>query len=105
METLPLARCISIRGSHGERLTQDIDQLLIQLQQKNRDVDLYSLGDIFLLEHRFEAAPTTEIARQFGDQFVAKLADVLTGAMVRSGRIRLRRSSGVCRRPYRGPSA
>jgi PPIC-type PPIASE domain len=66
-------------GKHGERLTQDADQLLIQLQQKGRDVDLYSLGDAFLLEHRFEAAPATEISKQFGDKFVAKLADVPIG--------------------------
>ena len=38
-----------------------------------------SLGDTFLLEHRFEATPTSEIAKQFGDKFVAKLADVPTG--------------------------
>lgn len=66
-------------SKHGERLTQDADQLLIRLQQKGCDVDLYSLGDAFLLEHRFEAAPSTEIAKQFSDQFVAKLADVPIG--------------------------
>jgi hypothetical protein len=66
-------------GKHGERLTQDADQLLSQLQQKGRGVDLYSLGDAFLLEHRFEAAPATEISKQFGDKFVAKLADVPIG--------------------------
>ena len=53
--------------------------MLIQLQPKGRDVDLYSLGDAFLLEHRFEAAPASEIAKQFGDKFVAKLASVPIG--------------------------
>ena len=66
-------------SKHGERLTQDANQLLIQLQQKGRDVDFYSLGDAFLLEHRFESAPATEISKQFGDKFVAKLADVPIG--------------------------
>jgi PPIC-type PPIASE domain len=66
-------------GKHGERLTQDVNQLLIQLQQKGRDVDLYSLGDAFLLEHRFEAVAATEISKQFGDKFVTKLADVPIG--------------------------
>jgi len=66
-------------SKHGERLTQDANQLLIQLQQKGRDVDLYSLGDTFLLEHRFEAAPAAEISKQFGDKFVAKLADMPIG--------------------------
>jgi hypothetical protein len=66
-------------SKHGERLTRDADQLLIQLQQKGRDVDLYSLGDAFLLEHRFEAAPATEVSKQFGEKFLAKLADVPIG--------------------------
>ena len=78
--SLPSARCISIRAKHGERLTQDIESIADSVaDSKSRDVDLYSLGDIFLLEHRFEAAPTTEIARQFGDKFVAKLGDVPIG--------------------------
>ena len=62
-----------------EHLTQDANELLIQLRQQGRDVDLSSLGDAFLLEHRFEAAPTTEIAKQFGDKFVTKLADAPIG--------------------------
>jgi hypothetical protein len=61
---------------HGERLAQDIHSLLTQLRQHaSSDLDLTSLGDTFLLEHRFQGAPTTEIARQFGDKFAAKLAD------------------------------
>ena len=42
-------------------------------------VDLSSLGDAFLLEHRFQATPTIEIAKQFGDKFTAKLSDVPVG--------------------------
>jgi len=67
-------------AKHGERLAQDIDKLLTQLRQHgSNDLDLTSLGDTFLLEYRFEAAPTTEIAKQFGDKFVTKLADVPLG--------------------------
>jgi PPIC-type PPIASE domain len=66
-------------SKHGNRLAQDATRLLTQLQQEGRNADLYSLGDPFLLEHRFEAAPTTEIAKQFGDKFVAKLVDVPIG--------------------------
>ncbi len=62
-------------SKHGERLTQDVEQLLVQLRQQGRDVDLSLSGDAFLLVHRFEAAPITEIAKQFGDKFAAKLAD------------------------------
>jgi hypothetical protein len=65
---------------HREGLAKDIDELLTQLRQhESDDVELSSLGDTFLLEHRFEAAPTTEIAKQFGDKFVTKLADVPLG--------------------------
>jgi PPIC-type PPIASE domain len=63
----------------GEHLAQDANELLIQLRPQGLDVDLSSLGDVFLLEHRFEAAPTTEIAKQFGEKFAAKLADVPIG--------------------------
>lgn len=67
-------------AKHGEKLTRDIDKLLSQLRQhESSDLDLTSLGDTFLLEHRFEGSPTTEIAKQFGDKFVAKLADVPIG--------------------------
>ena len=56
------------------------NELLIQLRQQGaRSADLSSLGDAFLLEHRFQGAPTTEIAKQFGDKFVAKLTDVPIG--------------------------
>jgi hypothetical protein len=63
----------------GEHLAQDANELLIQLRPQGLDVDLSSLGDVFLLEHRFEAAPTTEIAKQFGEKFAAKLADAPIG--------------------------
>ncbi len=67
-------------AKHGERLAQDIDSLLTQLRQyRSSDLDLTSLGDTFLLEHRFQGVPTTEIAKQFGDKFATKLADVPIG--------------------------
>ena len=56
-------------------------KLLTQLrQQRSAICDLYVVRRYaFLLEHRFEGSPTTEIAKQFGDKFVAKLADVPIG--------------------------
>ena len=66
-------------NKRGDHLAQDANELLIQLRQQGRNVDLSSLGDAFLLEHRFEATPNTEIAKQFGDKFAAKLADVPIG--------------------------
>ena len=67
-------------AKHREGLARDVEKLLTQLQgHGSSDLDLASLGDTFLLEHRFEAASTAEIARQFGDKFVAKLSDVPIG--------------------------
>jgi len=62
-----------------EHLAQDANELLIQLRQQGRSVNLSSLGDAFLLEQRFEATSNTEIAKQFGDKFAAKLAEVPIG--------------------------
>jgi hypothetical protein len=66
-------------GQHPEHLVQDIDGLLNQLQEQKGDSGLSSLGDPFLLEHQFEAAPAIEVAKQFGQNFVAKLRDIPTG--------------------------
>jgi hypothetical protein len=63
-------------SKHGNHQAQDANTLLSQLRQQGRDVDLSSLGDAFLLEHRFEAAPNSEIAKQFGEKFAAKLTDL-----------------------------
>jgi hypothetical protein len=60
---------------HGEKLDEDINELLTQLRQDGSN-DLSSLGDNFLLEHRFESTPTSEIAKQFGDKFAAKVAEL-----------------------------
>ena len=62
-----------------KHLTQDANELLIRLRKQGLDVDFSSLGDVFLLEHRFEAAPTAEIAKQFGEKFAAKLVDAPIG--------------------------
>lgn len=66
-------------GRRGKHLAQDAKELLVQLRSQRLDVHLSSLGDVFLLGHRFEAAPTTEIAKQFGDKFSVKLADAPIG--------------------------
>ena len=66
-------------SKHGNDLAQDANQLLVQLRRQGRDVDLSSLGDAFLLEHRFEGIPNTEITKQFGEKFVAQLADAPIG--------------------------
>jgi len=64
-------------AKHGEKLYKDINELLSQLRRPESDsTDLSTLGDNLLLEHRFEAAPASEIAKQFGDKFAAKIAEL-----------------------------
>ncbi len=64
---------------HGENLARDTEQLLAQLKQAGGKADVSALGDSFLLEHRFEAAPTSEVAKQFGEKFAAKLGELSPG--------------------------
>ena len=42
---------------HGENLARDAAQLLARLNQADSGTDVSGLGDPFLLEHDFDAAP------------------------------------------------
>ena len=64
---------------HGENLVRDTAQLLAQLQQAGDQADLSELGDSFLLEHKFQALPASEIAKQFGEKFATKLGELSPG--------------------------
>ncbi len=64
---------------HGVNLARDAAQLLVQLNQTNSQVDLAAAGDPFLLEQKFAAVSRAEIAKQFGEQFTTKLADLTPG--------------------------
>jgi hypothetical protein len=59
---------------HGDRLARDAAQLLARLNRAGATPDLRALGDSFLLEPTFESLPASEIAKQFGEDFAAKLA-------------------------------
>jgi hypothetical protein len=61
---------------HGENLARDIAQLLAQLQQAGDRADVSKLGDSFLLEHKFQSLPASEIMKQFGEKFAAKLGEL-----------------------------
>ena len=63
----------------GESLARDTERLLAQLQQAGDKAEVSELGDSFLLEHRFEAAPVTEIAKQFGEKFATELGKLAPG--------------------------
>jgi hypothetical protein len=64
---------------HGENLVRDTAELLVQLQQAGDNTDVSELGDSFLLEHNFQSLPTSEVVKQFGEKFAAKLGELSTG--------------------------
>ena len=64
---------------HRANLAGATTRLLAQLKQAGDKVDVSTLGDTFLLEHDFTALPTSEIAKQFGEGFAAKLRELSPG--------------------------
>jgi hypothetical protein len=64
---------------HGENLARDAAQLLAQLNQADAKADVSAMGDSFLLDNHFEAVPASEVAKQFGAEFAAKLAGISPG--------------------------
>jgi hypothetical protein len=64
---------------HGENLARETAELLAQLRQAGGDADLSELGDSFLLEHKFQSLPASEIVKQFGEKFAGKLGELSPG--------------------------
>ena len=64
---------------HGEDLARDTAQMLAQWKQAGGKADVSALGDSFLLEHRFEAVPGREVAKQFGEKFATELGKLPPG--------------------------
>ena len=64
---------------HGAHLERDAARLLGRLQRAGGRSDVSALGDAFLLESNFTAVPASEVARQFGDGFVAQLSELSPG--------------------------
>jgi hypothetical protein len=64
---------------HGQNLVRDTAELLVQLQQAGDNTDVSELGDSFLLEHKFQSLPATEVVKQFGEKFAAKLGELPPG--------------------------
>src|ERR1041385_3187803 len=64
---------------HGENLARDISALLARLNRAGRQAEVSALGDSFLLERGFTAAPASEVAKQFGEKFAAKLGELSPG--------------------------
>ena len=66
-------------GKHGEDLARDTARLLLQLNQTGGGADVSALGDLLSLEHTFAAVPGSEVAKQFGKNFAAKLGELAPG--------------------------
>src|SRR5947209_14547639 len=64
---------------HGENLVKDTAELLARLRQAGDKANLSELGDSFLLEHSFQLLPSSEIVKQFGEKFAAKLSELSPG--------------------------
>jgi len=60
----------------GKGLARDSEQLLEKLNRLGDTADAETLGDPLMLEHTFTALPTSEIAKQFGPGFAAKLSEL-----------------------------
>jgi PPIC-type PPIASE domain len=66
-------------AKHGAHLAGDATRLLAELQHAGEKADATGLGDPLLLGHTFQSAPTSEIAKQFGDEFAAALGALPPG--------------------------
>ena len=64
---------------HGENLARDTGKLLAQLQQAGDRADVSELGDSFLLGPKFHSLPASEVVKQFGEKFAAKLGELSLG--------------------------
>jgi PPIC-type PPIASE domain len=64
---------------HGEDLVRDSAELLAHLRQAGDKADVGEFGDSFLLEHRFQSLPASEVVKQFGEKFATKLGELSLG--------------------------
>lgn len=64
---------------HRENLGRDTVELLARLRRAGENADLSELGDSFLLEHKFESLAASEVVKQFGDKFAARLNELSPG--------------------------
>jgi hypothetical protein len=64
---------------HGANAARDASSLLARLKQR-AEADISQLGDSFLLGQNFQSVRTSEISKQFGEQFVSKLRELPVGS-------------------------
>ena len=64
---------------HGTNLAGDAAQLLAKLNQPGGDAGFAAMGDPFMLDNNFTALSASEITKQFGKEFTAKLGGLQSG--------------------------
>jgi len=64
---------------HGDNLARDATQLLAQLNRAGAQSDVSRFGDALMLDHQFPASSASEIGKQFGEQFAARLSALTPG--------------------------
>lgn len=67
------------RQRHGDKLVDDAMATLAELQKAGVDADIGQFGDPSLIEQAFKDASMSEIGKQFGAAFAAKLSGLPAG--------------------------
>jgi len=62
---------------HGENLARDAERVLARLRQGGAEAA--ALSDSTLLEHDFAALSASDVAKQLGDEFAARLSELALG--------------------------
>ena len=78
-QTFTFSQVYLDREKHGKNLARDIAALLARLNRAGGQAEVSALGDSFLMERSFTAAPASEVAKQFGEKFAAKLGELSPG--------------------------
>ena len=63
----------------GPNLTRDAAQTLAELRRAGSKVDVSALGDSLMLDNEFKALAASELVKQFGEKFAARLSEMPTG--------------------------
>jgi len=64
---------------HDGNLARDSAQLIERLKRVGEGADISAFGDPLMLEQSFSSERGSEVAKQFGDKFAAKLAELAPG--------------------------
>jgi hypothetical protein len=67
------------RRHHGDALAKDAAATLVELRNAGAAADITRFGDPSLVEQAFKDLPTSEVAKQFGVVFAAKLPGLPIG--------------------------